>query len=111
MKKICLLLIPLLLCSCGSNIEDNKKAVSSEITSQRQGYTIYKRDSGDTKYVFYIDYNNGGKLVIAKSDTKEGSYEEYKSFPLGSYECYKMNNVSTKEYVYDYGDYAIWVLE
>ena len=91
MKKICLLLIPLLLCSCGNKSLKNTYQISS---TNKDGYI----------YSVNIEYESGD-LVLSRY---KGGDEivPYKSYSIGNYEiAYTINS----PLLYDYGDYAIWL--
>ena len=112
MKKICLLLIPLLLCSCNTNNKDSSELSNvSESTSEKLSYVIYEngnKNSDGYWYWFNIDYNDNAKLVINRKDEKS-DYAIYKTFPFGKYECiYQYSKYGSQESVYDYGEFAIW---
>lgn len=108
MKKICLLLIPLLLCSCNINNKDSSE-LSNVSTNEKLSYVIYESDkinSDGYYYWFRLDYNDNAKLIInRKKDNEE--YLNYKSFPFGKYET--INSKNNNDIVYDYGNYAIWL--
>lgn len=110
MKKICLLLIPLLLCSCATNNKDSSE-LSNVSTSEKLSYVIYEngnKNSDGYWYWFNIDYNDNAKLVINRKDEKS-EYIVYKTFPFGKYECiYQYSKYGSQESVYDYGEFAIW---
>lgn len=122
MKKILVGIISLLLlCSCtsinksntsSSNINKESPTISEIV---EQSYTLYEK--GNNKdgfyYWFYIDFENGGKLVIARRTSgSDKEFTEYKTFSLGHYECYyRYSDYTGHEYVYDYGEFALWVKE
>lgn len=62
------------------------------------------------RYWFFIDYQQGGALIVARSNDDGYKYVEHKSFPFGKYEyIYTYTKYGNEESVYDYGDYAVWV--
>lgn len=113
MKKKLLLLPLLLLCGCSTNGVSSSSNISSSSVVEKLDYTLYSSKGDETyKYWFYVDYNSGGKLVIARKGVNDESYTEYKSFKFGKYEClYEYGDYQGYDYVYDYGEYAIWYVK
>ena len=91
MKKTCLLLLPLLLTSCGSKTLENKYVLNS---------------TNEDKYVYTcsIEYESGSLVLSRYSNSDDLSV--YKKWEIGNYE---ITYTPRTPMLYDYGSYAIWV--
>ena len=127
MKKLGLLVLTLLLSSCGTWNNSQYESVFENTSSQEETrkvvindkeyeflnvYTTRGKNGDGFFYWFHIDYLTNGSLIVSRREHTEAQWVDYKSYGLGHYVCESCYNVAFEEKyqeLYDYGDFAIWV--